>query len=81
MVYNTNEDIPPKSPSKAATLGNNLLSPEQLPLVHRQRRLTDSKEVTFQQLGPTIFDVRKATHKKKFAKDIPERKKITMLYI
>ena len=32
----------------------------------------------FQHLGPTVFDVRKADHKKKFAKDVPERKRITM---
>ena len=81
---NTSELPYPLSPGKAVLM-------EQPSLARRQRRLTDSKEtfcgppqnkdgqiIPSQQLGPTVFDVRKKYHKKKFAKDVPERKNITM---
>ena len=48
------------------------------PTIRKPRRLTESKDAPSQHLGPTVFDVRKADHKKKFAKDVPERKSITM---
>ena len=51
---------------------------EHATVIRKPRRLTESKETPFQQLGPTVFDVRKADHKKKFAKDVPERKQIKM---
>ena len=52
--------------------------PEHLTAIRRPRRMTETKDFPVQHLGPTVFDVRKADHKKKFAKDVPERKKITM---
>jgi hypothetical protein len=46
----------------------------------RTRRLTESKDdsAILKNLGPTVFDQRKADHKKKFVDGIPERTRITM---
>ena len=73
-----NSDTFPTSPRKFSLSSHASPKPEHLPLVRKQRRLTETKDAPLTQLGPTVFDVRKADHKKKFAKDVPERKKITM---
>lgn len=73
-----NSDTFPTSPRKFSLSSHVSPKPEHLPLVRKQRRLTETKDAPLTQLGPTVFDVRKADHKKKFAKDVPERKKITM---
>ena len=54
----------------------NVFSPPPPTPTTRIRRLTESQDKPNQ--GPTVFDQRKADHKKKWENGIPERTKITM---
>ena len=72
-------DLASTSPSKTTSTTTHIIQDNETASVMRKpRRLTESRDTPFPQLGPTVFDVRKADHKKKFAKDVPERKQITM---
>ena len=46
----------------------------------RQRRITEARDSTegLENKDPTVFEVRKADHRKKFTTGIPERTQITM---
>lgn len=79
--------IPPPSPTKTPMM--KMMSPDRLrhdstggdpPMsprpMSRPRRLTESRDLA--PLPPSVYDKRKADHKKKFTKGVPERTKMTM---
>ena len=75
---NLSSDLHQTSLRKSMPSSTSTQFSEHLTAIRRPRRMTETKDFPVQHLGPTVFDVRKADHKKKFAKDVPERKKITM---
>lgn len=78
---------PPPPPSLAPTEKQPKPSPDSEPkasgpimVAPRQRRITEARDSieSLENRDPTVFEIRKADHKKKFTTGIPERTQITM---